>query len=98
MVAQKDAPALPAVTAFECPKHPSTAESMHLQGIVKMQLTTDGHQVLDVKLLPSHPALAKEAVKNVRTWKFADHSPTTFTVTYVYANEGYYKKAPSIRP
>ena len=41
-----------------------------------------------------NPVLAKEAVKNVRTWKFADHSPTTFTVTYVYANEGNYKKDP----
>jgi TonB family protein len=85
---------LPTVTAFECPKYPPKAESMRLQGMVKLEVTTDGHQVTDVKLLPSHPVLAEEAVKNVRTWKFADHTPTSFIVTYYYSNEGKYKKDP----
>jgi hypothetical protein len=67
---------------------------MRLQGMMKMQVTTDGHQITDVKLLPSHPALAEEAVKNVRTGKFADHQPTSFTVTYFYVNHGHYKKGP----
>jgi Gram-negative bacterial TonB protein C-terminal len=92
--AQKDAPVLPTVTAFDCPKYPPKAESMRLQGMVKMQVTTDGHQITDVKLLPSHPVLAEEAVKNVRTWKFVDHQPTSFIVTYFYVNEGHYKKDP----
>ncbi len=91
-VAQNDAPALPTVTAFECPKYPSKAESMHLQGMVPMQVTTDGHQVTDVKLKPSHPVLAQEAVKNVRTWKFADHPPTTFDVTFYYVFQGNFKR------
>jgi len=85
---------LPTVTAFDCPKYPSKAESMRLQGVVKMRVTTDGHQVTDVKVLPSHPVLADEAVKSVRTWKFADHQPTTFIVTYLYVSEGRYKKDP----
>ncbi len=84
--------ALPTVTAFDCPKYPQKAESMRLQGMVKMEVTTDGHQVTNVKLLPSHPVLAEGAVKNVRTWKFADHEPTSFVVTYFYVNEGHYKK------
>ncbi len=91
-VAQKDAPSLPTVTAFDCPKYPSKAESMRLQGMVPMQVTTDGHQVTDVKLKPSHPVLAEEAVKNVRTWKFADHSPTTFDATFFYVNQGKFKR------
>jgi hypothetical protein len=62
--------------------------------MVKMEVTTDGHRVTNVKLLPSHPVLAEEAVKNVRTWKFADHEPTSFLVTYYYVNEGHYKKDP----
>lgn len=93
-VAQQDAPTLPTVTAFDCPKYPPKAESMRLQGMVKMQVTTDGHQIAEVKLLPSHPVLAEEAVKNVRTWKFVDHQPTSFLVTYYYTNEGHYKKDP----
>jgi len=67
---------------------------MRLQGMVKMEVTTDGHQVTNVKLLPSHPVLAEEAVKNVHTWKFAEHEPTSFLVTYYYVNEGRYKKYP----
>lgn len=67
---------------------------MHLQGMVKLKVTTDGHQITDVKLLPSHPVLAEEAVKNVRTWRFADHKPTSFIVTFYYVDEGHYKKDP----
>jgi hypothetical protein len=57
-----------------------------------MRVTTDGHVVTDVKLISGPQILAQPAESNVRTWKFADHPPTTFVVTYVYANEGYYKK------
>jgi hypothetical protein len=32
--------------------------------------------------------------QNVRTWKFADHSPTTFAVTYFYVNDGHGKRDP----
>jgi hypothetical protein len=59
-----------------------------------MRVTTDGHGVTDVKIISGPPILAQPAESNVRTWKFADHPPTTFTVTYVYANEGNYKKDP----
>lgn len=90
-IAQQDAPTLPTVTTFECPKYPSKAESMGLQGMVKLQVTTDGHQVVDVQLTSGHPVLAPDAIKNVRTWKFADHSPITFAVTYFYSHEGYFK-------
>jgi len=67
---------------------------MRLQGMVRMQVTTDGHKVVDVKLSPAHPVLAQAAEKNVRTWKFADHTPTSFTVTYFYVREGNYKRDP----
>jgi hypothetical protein len=89
----QDKPAdLPMVTAFECPKYPSRAESMRLQGMVKMQVTTDGHTVSEVKLTSGHPVLAPDAIKNVRTWKFVDHAPTNFTVDYFYVFEGHYKR------
>lgn len=67
---------------------------MRLQGMVQMEVTTDGHQVTHVKVLPSHPVLAEEAGKNVRTWRFAEHTPTSFVVKYFYVNEGRYKKDP----
>jgi hypothetical protein len=92
-VAGQDKPAvLPSVTAFKCPKYPSQAESMRLQGVVMLQVATDGHQVADVKLTSGHPVLAPEAIKNVRTWKFADHTPTTFAVTYYYLLGTHYQR------
>jgi hypothetical protein len=89
---QQEPPNLPVVNGFECPKYPSDAESMRLQGMVKLNVTTDGHKVIDVKIVSGHPVLAKAADKNVRTWKFADHSPTAFAVTYFYVDQGYFKK------
>jgi hypothetical protein len=59
-----------------------------------MQITTDGHAVRDAKVIRAAKILAPFAEANVRTWKFADHSPTTFTVTYVYTFEGNYKQDP----
>jgi hypothetical protein len=91
-VAQNEA--LPTVSGFECPTYPPKAASMRLQGTVKLQVTTDGHQVVQVKPLSGHPVLAEAASKNVRTWKFADHTPTTLTGVYVYADEGKYKRDP----
>jgi hypothetical protein len=60
--------------------------------MVRLQVTTDGHVVTDAKAIQSHPLLAEAALKNVRTWKFADHTPTSFTVTYFYVNEGKFKR------
>lgn len=59
-----------------------------------MRVTTDGHAVIDVKVISGPQILAQPAESNVRSWKFADHQPTTLTVTYVYADEGNYKKDP----
>jgi outer membrane biosynthesis protein TonB len=80
------------VTAFECPKYPPKAQSMHLQGIVKLRLTTDGHRITHIEVLTSHPVLAEEAIKNVRSWSFADHTVTTFIATYNYTLEEHYKE------
>ncbi|MGC2472896.1 MAG: energy transducer TonB [Candidatus Sulfotelmatobacter sp.] len=87
---QTDA-ALPTVTAFECPKYPPKAQSVHLQGTVKLKVTTDGHRITHIEVLPSHPILAEEAIKNVRTWTFADHNATSFVATYYYTLEEHYK-------
>jgi TonB family protein len=86
---------LPKVTSFDCPKYPSKAESNRLQGMVRLQVTTDGHGVSDVKVTSGHPLLAPEAFKNVRTWKFAEHTPTTINVDYFYVFQGHFKRAPA---
>ena len=66
-----------------------------MQGVVNMRVTTDGHQVTGVKVLSAgHPLLAEAAEKNVKTWQFSDHAPTSFTVAYYYIADGYYKRDP----
>jgi Gram-negative bacterial TonB protein C-terminal len=90
--AQQSTPNLPTVTKFDCPQYPEKALSLHISGIVIMRVTTDGHAVTDVKVIRAAHVLEPFAVANVRTWKFANHRPTAFTVTYVYTFEGNYKK------
>jgi hypothetical protein len=90
--AQNNASSLPVVTKFECPQYPQKAREAHISGIVIMRITTDGHAVTDVKVIRAAQILEPFAEANVRTWKFADHPPTTFTVTYVYTDGGNYKK------
>jgi outer membrane biosynthesis protein TonB len=92
--AQNDASALPVVTKFDCPQYPQKAREAHVAGVVIMRITTDGHAVSDVKIMRGAQILQPFAEANVRTWKFADHPPTTFTVTYVYTYDGNYKKDP----
>jgi hypothetical protein len=60
-----------------------------------MQVTTDGQAVTDVKLTSGHPKLAPDAINNVRTWKFGDHTPTTFMVDYMYVFQGHFKRDPA---
>jgi outer membrane biosynthesis protein TonB len=96
-VAEDAAPSLPKVTAFECPRYPSKAESTRLQGSVVMQVKTDGSKVSDVTSTSGHPILISEATNNVRTWRFAEHTPTTFKVTYFYVAEGRFKPDPDIK-
>ena len=91
---QQATSSLPTVTKFECPQYPEKARSIHIEGIVIMRVTTDGHAVTDVKVIRASHILEPFAEANVRTWKFADHRPTAFTVTYVYTFEGNYKKDP----
>jgi hypothetical protein len=92
VASQQDSQALPTVTKFDCPQYPERARLAHISGTVTMRVTTDGHAVIDVKVISGPQILAQPAESNVRTWKFADHPPTNFTVIYVYANDGYYKK------
>ena len=94
-VGQQETKTLPTVTNFECPKYPAKAKSMRLQGLVLMQVTTDGHRVTDVKVTSGHPVLADDAAKNARTWEFAQHSAMTFPVTYLYVNQGEFKQDPT---
>jgi hypothetical protein len=81
------------ITSFECPTYPPSAKQNHIGGLVIIRVTTDGKKITDLKTT-GLPVLAEAAEANIRTWKFADNAPTTFTVTYAYVQEGEYEPDP----
>jgi hypothetical protein len=89
------APVTTGVTSLECPAYPPSAREAHVGGMVRIQVTTNGKKVTDLKLVGgAAPDLAQAAEQNVRTWKFAENAPTKFTVTYWYVLEGEYEPDP----
>jgi len=74
----------PVVETASVPFYPPLARVAHIEGVVKLRITSDGSNVSDVSVLSGPPMLVSAAAENVRTWKFRDHSPTTFEVTFRY--------------
>ena len=83
-MAQESKVALPMVAGASVPLYPPLARVAHVQGVVHVKITTDGHRVIATKVEDGHKLLAAAAEENARTWQFATHEPTTFTVTYSY--------------
>jgi Gram-negative bacterial TonB protein C-terminal len=75
---------LPPVTQHNDPVYPPLARQTHISGDVVLKITTDGNSATDTVLVKGHPLLYEAAAANVRTWKFTDHAPSTFLVTFRY--------------
>lgn len=80
--AQEDPRALPEVISHKTPIYPPLALQARIAGPVRLRITTDGHSVTDVVALEGHPLLVRAATDSVQTWRFADHIPGTFEVTF----------------
>ncbi len=53
------------------PAYPEMAKSMHLSGMVRIQVTISPQgAVKDTKILGGHPLLADAAVKAIQKWKY----------------------------
>src|ERR1700722_18212641 len=75
---------LPEVIEHANPVYPPLARMARIGGSVQLRITTDGHAVSNVTTLEGHPLLVKAATENVQTWKFAEHVPGTFDVTFKF--------------
>jgi TonB family protein len=76
---------LPTVISADVPQYPREAAKAGTSGAVSISVTTDGHNVVSVRLLKPQPGasiLGETAVGNVRTWRFAAHEATTFDTTF----------------
>jgi outer membrane biosynthesis protein TonB len=84
MVWQRPKVALPMVLSAQVPLYPQTARTANVQGIVHIRVETDGQRVTSAQAEDGNQLLSAPAEKNVKTWQFSLHKPTTFTVTYKY--------------
>src|SRR5260370_10680016 len=73
------------VPSSEVPLSPPLAHTANMEGVVHVRITTDGQRVKIAHAEDGPKLLAAAAEENARTWQFAVHEPTTFTVIYKYA-------------
>jgi TonB family protein len=75
---------VPSVVSASVPLYPRITQQAHIEGVVRLRISTDGNRVASVEVESGQPMLAQAAQENVKTWQFEQHSPTTFEVTFRY--------------
>jgi hypothetical protein len=75
---------LPVVTDAAVPFYPPRARLAHIEGVVRLQVSTDGEKVSVVEILEGQPILALAAKENVKTWRLRWQARTTFEATFRY--------------
>jgi hypothetical protein len=88
-VPQGEAP-VPTIASASVPFYPRIAQTAHIEGAVKLRLSTDGKVVSAVEVEAGPAMLVQAAKENVNTWRFERHRPTKFETTF------HYKLLPSI--
>jgi outer membrane biosynthesis protein TonB len=80
--AQEPARALPKVIDHAPLIYPVIARTANIEGLVHLKITTDGHAVSSVEVVDGPALLVRAAADNAGTWKFVDHTPGTFEVSF----------------
>jgi len=75
---------LPIVNYAAVPFYPRDAQLAHIDGMVRLRISTDGETASRVELLEGPVALARAARDNVKTWRFGLHTRATFETTFRY--------------
>ncbi len=81
---QQPSDVLPNIVQHAEPIYPPLATQTRITGDVRIVFTTNGESVTDVLVESGHPLLRAAAENNVRTWKFASHTPGKFRVIFRY--------------
>ena len=74
----------PTVVVAEVPFYPPIGRAASLQGVVLLEVTTEGDKADSIKILRGPKLLADAAISNLRSWRFVGKPPQTFQVTYHY--------------
>lgn len=72
------------VASIGVPLYPRASRVAHIEGVVRLRVTTNGKRVSATQVESGQPMLAQAAQENVKTWEFEEHSPTTFEATFRY--------------
>jgi hypothetical protein len=75
---------LPVVVTAGVPFYPRGLRVGYFQGDVRILARTNGVAVADVDVESGQPMLAQAARENLATWRFLEHRPTSFRVTFHY--------------
>src|ERR1700677_5327973 len=79
---QQPAEVVPQATVQTNPTYPPIAVTAHIQGDVRVKVTTDGTSVVNAEVESGPPLLQFNTLKGVRTWKFASHTPASFYLMF----------------
>ena len=82
--AQEPEQDLPLVADAAVPFYPPNARLAHIEGVVRLQVSTNGETVSGIELLDGPLILEIAARENVKTWRLKWHSRTTFVATFRY--------------
>lgn len=75
---------LPSVISASVPFYPRITQQAHIDGVVRLRISTEGSRVASVEVESGQPMLAQAAQENVKTWQFEPHTATTFETTFRY--------------
>ena len=81
--AQSKSP-LPTVVSASVPFYPRIVQVAHIEGVVRLRVSTDGTRPSSIEIESGQPMLAQAAKRNVETWRFEQHRPTSFDATFRY--------------
>lgn len=72
------------VTHCDLPEYPQLARIAHVEGAVRVRVTTNGPVVVESKAEDGPPLLRIAAESHARTLRFGSSEPTSFVITYRY--------------
>lgn len=75
---------VPEITRSRQPEYPMLPLEAHIEGQVRMRVSTDTYCVGKITTQSSEPLLAQAAEADIQTWWFDFHKPGTFNVTFNY--------------
>ncbi|WP_243325309.1 hypothetical protein [Geothrix sp. SG200] len=72
----------PIVLEMKPPVCPPMVRLSGISGTAKFLVKTDGHKIQEILKSEGPPMLQRQIPPQLMTWRFEDHAPTEFTITF----------------